>query len=165
MKKLFCVMLCLALCLGTGALAEAGAGLANPWVEATAAEVLEALGVEFGVPEGATDVRYFILPEQELAEMQFTWYGMDYTARIKPADAFEDISGMYFEWDVDTACAVRGCEGRTMRGHDDLMTVDVTLWYDAEAGLMYSVSTGGEDLDGFDILASAEAIYLPSTAE
>lgn len=164
MKKAFCAVLVLivSLCLGAGALAV---GMPNPWVDATAAEVMQALGVEFGVPEGAESVSYAMLPEEELAEMRFSWYGMDYTARIKPADCFEDISGMYYEWDLTDACSLQGCDGQVMRANEDGMSVDLCLWYDAEAGLMYSVSAGGEDLDGFDIMAAAQAVYVPATAE
>ena len=36
--------------------------------------------------------------------------------------------------------------------------VDLCTWYDIEAGVSYSLSTAAEDLDGFDLLAVAEAM-------
>lgn len=157
MKKLLCAILCLILL--TPALAET---LANPWAETTADGVRQALGVEFGVPDGATNLRYAMLAEDGLAEFTFTWYGMDYTARIMPADAFTDISGLYYEWNLSADWRIQGCESRVLRAYADDRVVDLCLWYDAGAGLMYSVTASGDDLDGFDITASAEALYLPS---
>ena len=161
MKKMFAILLAL-LMLG-GAMAEVG--MANPWVETDAEGVMQAVGVSFGVPEGAENVVYRVLESESLAEMEFTWYGMDYTARIKPAGAFEDISGMYYEWEQDMDVTVGNCEGVEYRAEDEGMTFDVCLWYDVVPGLMYSVSTSGEDLDGFDIIAAAEQVYIPAQSD
>ena len=166
MKKWIAAMLIVALALAFGAtaLAEEEAGLANPWVEATAEEVEAAVGVAFGVPEGAENVQYEILTTENLAEMGFTWYGMEYWARIMPADAWEDISGAYYEWEQSMDVDIGGCVGMDLRAPDGDVTVNVCLWYDEGTGLMYSLMTGGPDLDGFDITAAAEAIYAPALA-
>ena len=163
MRRLICAIACLAaLCLCAGA---AGLAAANPWVETTPDGLMQALGVEFGVPDGADVTALRMLSEQELAEMRFRWYDMDYVARIQPADAFTDISGLYVDWALQDDCPIQRCDGRVMRGSTDGKTVDLCLWYDARAGLMYAVSAAGDDLDGFDITAAAEAIYIPATAE
>lgn len=162
MKKLFVMLMIavLALAVCTGALAEETDGMPNPWVEATAEDIVAAVGVAFGVPEGAEDVQYYILQTENLAEMDFTWYGMEYCARILCTDAWEDTSGMYYEtWEQSMDVEIGGCPGVEMRTPDGDVTVNLCMWYDADAGRMYSLSTGGENLDGFDITAAAEAIY------
>jgi len=150
------------LCLVLAAGAAAEVGLANPWEETTAGELARFPGVTFGVPEGAEDIDYLLLREDALAEMQFTWYDLRYCARIKPASAFEDISGLYYDWTHEMPCRIGWCEGvdRRFLGEDE--AVDVCLWYDAVSGLMYSVSTSAPDLDGFDIGAAADWVYMPA---
>ena len=164
MKKILvltvAVALALALCAAAGC--EASVGMANPWREVTAEELLQTLGFGFGIPEGAENVSYAIIEDEGLAEMRFTWYDMDYTARMKAAVEFEDISGLYYDsWDYEDDCTVGYCEGKVMRAHDDEGMVDLCLWYDVVPGIMYSVSAAGADLDGFDILAAAEALFVP----
>ena len=164
MKKTIILILAaalvLALCAAAGG--ETTEGMPNPWREVTAEELEQSLGVAFGIPEGAENISYAMIEGEGLAEMRFTWYEMDYTARIKPAAAFEDISGLYYDtWDYEDDCTVGYCEGRVMRAHDDEGMVDLCLWYDVAPGLMYSVSAGGRDLDGFDILAAADALFVP----
>ena len=150
------------LCLALAAGAAAETGLANPWEETTAEELVQFPGVTFGVPEGAEDIEYRLLREDALAEMQFTWYDLRYCARIKPAAEFEDISGLYYEWTHEMPCQVSWCVGVDRRYIGENETVDVSMWYDAVSGLMYSVSTSAPDLDGFDIGAATDWLYMPA---
>ena len=150
------------LCLALAAGAAAEAGLANPWEETTAEELAQFPGVTFGVPEGAEDIEYRLLREDALAEMQFTWYGLRYCARIKPAAEFEDISGLYYDWTHEMPCQVSWCVGVDRRYIGKNEMVDMSLWYDAVSGLMYSVSTSAPDLGGFDIGAAADWLYMPA---
>ena len=151
-------------CILTICCAHADDAVANPWLLTDEQSIADVVGVPFGVPEGAEDVIYFILVPDGLAEMQFVWNDMEYTARMKKASEFEDISGMYFDWGGDDPCLVKGCEGVTRRAYDEGETVDLCLWYDANAGIMYSISTSSLDLDGFDVLAAAEQVYSPAQA-
>ncbi len=150
------------MCLALAAGAAAETGLANPWEGTTAEELARFPGVTFGVPEGAEDIEYRLLREDALAEMQFTWHDLRYCARIKPAAEFEDISGLYYEWTHEMPCRVSWCVGVDRRCIGENETVDVSLWYDAVSGLMYSVSTSAPDLDGFDIGAVADRLYMPA---
>ena len=164
MKKLACLVLAVALALALSAacIAEEAAQIANPWTETTAEALLENPGVEFGIPEGAENIRYFLLEDEGLAEMQFTWYGIDYVARIKPAAEYEDISGMHYDaWDDEFEDDIGGCAARTSRVQDGDNTVDLCQWFAAVPGMMYSVSVVAPDLDGFDITAAAEQLYVP----
>ena len=163
MKKLIPIILAI-LMLCCAALAEAPVtGVPNPWTETTAEGLIEALGLEFNVPEGAENVAFRMLKDETLAEMEFDLDGMTYTARIQPAVEWTDISGMYYEWentlDDITIGGRPAWEGRAADGDD---TADLCLWFDIVPGLMYSLGTVGEgDLDGFDITAIAEQIYVP----
>lgn len=142
---------------------EVAAGISNPWTDTTADGLMEALGLEFTVPEGAENVCFRMLKDESLAEMDFDLDGMTYTARIQPDAEWTDISGMYYEWEntqEDITIGGRPAwEGRATDGED---TADLCLWFDAVPGLMYSLGTVGEgDLDGFDLTAIAEQIFTP----
>ena len=157
MKKTLCILLTLALCLLGAAVAET---IANPWIESTSADIAEAIGATFGVPEGAEVVAYGLMPEDGLAEMDFTLDGMEYVARIQPAEAFTDISGLFYEWEAETPFPLADMEGLERRAADGEETIDSALWFDETMGLMYALSTSGPDLDGFDITPIAAAIYV-----
>lgn len=163
MKKLMsCLLIALlTACLGLTGLAEVG--MANPWVETTAEEMAQTIGVELGVPEGAENIVWRMMPEVGMGEMTFTWDGMDYTARVQPTAEFEDISGLYYEWEHEEPCQVSWCEGKLMRttDADQGLTIDLCLWFDVVPGVMYAVSASAPDLDGFDILAAAEQLFVP----
>lgn len=162
MKKWMCALIAIVIALTLAAAAEEGAEIANPWTETTAEAIAANPGVEFGIPEGAENVSYFLLEDEQLAEMRFTWYGMDYVARIKPAAEYEDISGMFYEkWDTEMECEIGGCPGREARVKDGENTVNVCLWFDVVPGIMYSISVVAPDLDGFDITAAAQQVYEP----
>ena len=142
-------------------------GMANPWETVTAEQLAEETGFTFGVPEGAEDVVYRFLREEALAEVQFTWEGCEFCARIQPA-ALEDgqmmnISGMYFEWEDEEEVTVGPCQGtigQVKTGSTEW--VQLCQWYDAAPGLMYSLSMYTDhDPDGLDLVAIAEQIYQP----
>ena len=164
MKKLIAIALTAMMLLTFSVLAETPIeGMTNPWLDTTAEGLMEALGVEFKVPEGAENVVFRMLREESLAEMDFDLDGMTYTARIQPAVEWTDISGMYYKWENTLEdFTIGGCpawEGRAADGED---TADLCLWFDVVPGLMYSLGTVGEgDLDGFDLTAIAEQVYVP----
>lgn len=164
MKKWLSMALILTLVIACVA-ATAEVGMANPWTDTDAAGLMDALGLELGVPEGATNVEWRMLEAEQMGELCFRWNDEDYTARIAPADEFEDISGMYFEWEQEEGCQVGRCQGVCFRAHDGGNTVDLCLWYDALTGLMYSLSVTDTDLDGFDITAAAQQVFVPMQTE
>lgn len=156
MKKSMIAALCLmvALCLSGTALA-----IANPWVESTAGDIAEAVGAAFGIPDGAEDITYSLMTEGKLAQMRFTLDGLECVARMQPAEEFTDISGMYYEWEAEAPCVIAFMQGLEQRAVSDGENIDLCLWYDAEMGLMYSLSVCGAIEDGFDITSVAGAIY------
>ena len=145
---------------------DEAAELANPWVELTEEELQQEAGIAFGVPEGAEDVVYRWLASEGLAEMQFTLDGDEYCARVQPA-ALEDgelmnISGMYFDWENEESVTIGHCYGtigQAQTGSEEW--VELCQWYDAAPGLMYSLSVYTTELDGLDLTAVAEMVYVP----
>ena len=145
--------------------AEAPAAMPNPWEELTAGELLEASGLSFGVPEGAQNVVYRYLRSENLAEMQFTWEGGDFCARLQPEAGGEvglpDISGMYFAWENEENIMIHHCPGvigEAQCGSEDW--AQRCIWFDGNAGLAGSLSVLTSDLDGLDLTAIAEQIYV-----
>ena len=164
MKKLFAIVLTILMLLSCAALAEGPVeGMPNPWTETGAEGLMEALGLEFNVPEGAENVTFRMLKDESLAEMDFDLDGMAYTARIQPAVEWTDISGMYYEWEnTREDFTIGNCPAWEGRAADGEGTADLCLWFDVVPGLMYSLGTVGEgDLDGFDLTAVAGQIYVP----
>ena len=163
MKRRICILLALLAIFSGAALAETG--MANPWTQTTAQGLMDVLGLQLGLPDGATNVTWQMMENPQMGQVQFTWQGEDYTSRVAPTDEFEDISGMYYNWEIEDECEVGRCKGVVRRAHDDGNTVDVCLWYDDLTGLMYSVSVVGTDSDGFDITAAAQILYIPMQTE
>ena len=140
--------------------------IGNPWQDNVSADdVYSLVNAYFIVPPAAANVTYRIMESEKLAEMDFELDGLKYTERMKPSDTFEDISGLYYEWDVDEEQDVAGSEGRARRAVTDEETVDSLLWLDKGMGMMFSLFTSDRDLDGFDIVAVAESMYQPETEE
>ena len=122
MKRTIIALLCAV--VATGLLASALA-VANPWVESTSGDIAEAIGATFGVPVGAEDVAYSLMPSENLAEMRFTLDGMEYTARIKPSEEFDDISGMYYEWEIEEPCVIAFMQGLVKRATEEGETISL----------------------------------------
>ena len=172
MKKI-AMLLALALAvgcvLGGCAKTEApAANVANPMVESDADTILQELGFTFGVPEGAEEVKYFII-DKALAEMQFTLDGVKYNARIQSAAEFTDISGVHGEPLAEESANLFDGRGDTLvRRYKDAernLTTDVMLWFDVVPGVQYCLTAEAADLDGFDIQAIAEVVFIPTQGE
>ena len=135
--------------------------LANPWEDLTVEQLSDESGLSFGVPEGAENVIYRYLQEDNLAEMQFTMDSDEFCARIQPADEPMNISGMYFEWENEEEVNIGGCTGtigQAQTGSEDF--AELCQWYDSEQKLQYSLSVYTTELDGLDLTAVAEQVYM-----
>lgn len=135
----------------------------NPWEDLTAEELKEASGLVFGVPEGAEGIIYRYLRSEGMAEMQFSWAGGEYCARIQPMalkdNELYDISGMYYNWAYEEPVKIGTCFGSLSQAQqEDESWAERCLWYDADAGLMYSLSVKAADVDGLDLTALAEQV-------
>lgn len=167
MKKVFFMVLALILVFVSvmPAFSEntAGAMLPNPWKKTDADSILNTLGLRFAVPDNAENVVYFTMESASLAEMRFMLDGVPCIARIAPAEGFEDISGLHFNWLEETECDFNALRAVVKTAQDAKSTYSLCLWYDAVPGLMYSVSAISPEKT--DILKIADAVYVPAQGE
>ena len=154
---------------------EEAVGMANPWVEITEEEANANCMRLFKAPDGATDLVWSKCDELgdpdngvgPLIQLSFNLDNTNLTARAQQGAAEDtDIAGLYVEWTVgpeDTKLANWG-EGnmpaKTYRSINDTGYVDLITWYDVEIGISYALSAAAKDLDGFDIQAVAEQMYV-----
>ena len=140
----------------------------NPVEASTPEGIMETLGFEFGVPEGAQEVSYNII-DGEVAEMNFRdEAGTAFTARIQDTPAEKDISGMYYAWTATEQSKIGYCSAEfrsyvaEVEGEN---SVQVILWYDTAPGIMYSISAEGPDLNGLDLTSYAQQVYIPTQGD
>ena len=145
---------------------DEGLSMVNPWIDMTEEQLMEAAGLSFRVPEDAENVIYRFLPDEYLAEMQFSIGSDEFCARIQPAaleyGQLKNIADMYFAWENEEAITVKHCYGtigQAQTGSEDW--VELCLWYDLVPGLMYSLSVSTTEPDGLDLVALAEQVYIP----
>lgn len=149
--------------------------IANPWTYTEdASEAEQASGLALNLPEGAQNVVYGVLDNGEdskLLEMSYTdEAGTQIVARAMPTGEAEDISGMASTtttWDSEEAETVSTLNAtlKTCQEDGEGNTIELVTWYDAVPGISYSVMATSTDLDGFDPIAVAEAIYQPMQGE
>ena len=139
------------------------AELANPWTETDEQGVAEATGFEMAAPEGAADVSYSYMKETGLAQMSYVQDEIRWIYRIQKTDEITDISGMAYQWTAQEEGAVAGRVALycTYIGTEGEETVQVVVWYDDIPSVAYSLSASGKDLDGLDIQACAEDLFVP----
>ncbi len=151
---------------------EAIVGLANPWRDCTVEEAEAACDRLFRLPADVTGdwriMENVEAGERPLVEANFEYDGMTYCARAQQGVAEEkDIAGLYYEWtvsDEDNNLFSWNLSAKTYRYVGDDTMVDLITWYDPEQKIAYALSTESNDLEGFDIIAIAEALCPESTS-
>ena len=150
MKKRLSICLCLVLALsllaGCGAqkapaaaptAEEPAVGLPNPVKASSAEEIAARFGVEMKAPDGAEELSWTVIEgDMPLAQLGFSLGGIAYNYRVAKAEAYEDISGMYYEWQ-EVSAEEGGGSIRLIPGE-----AGVYDRFDAEEGLVYSLSMG-----------------------
>ena len=126
-------------CFCVLAVTVAGAvGLPNPVRDVTSEEMINETGISFVIPEGVTDEIYSIITmEADISQVQFTLDGIEYCYRIQPSDELSDISGMHYEWTVNSIVELPYAEAEV---HFNEGEAGIILWYSAVMGLICSVS-------------------------
>ena len=137
--------------------------VANPWRESSEAEIEELMHIEIDLPGDFSNVYYQVMNEGELCEIDFDYLDLTFTYRMKETNGREDISGMYYDWDMEDTADFHGYEAYASRAVTDEETADLFEWYDKDGGNMYSLGTTAKDLDGFDIQAVAEMLIEDTT--
>ncbi len=139
--------------------------VANPWRESSDEEISQIMGAGFYEVYESENIRYSINENEKIAQMEFVYDGLDFTARFKQADKLEDISGCNYDWTSVDDCELNGLPAQEKRyvGSDE--TVDVIIWFVEDAGYVFSLSTSAKDLDGFDITAVAQYLVWDTGVE
>ena len=120
-------------------------GMANPWTDGTVEDVEKATGFSLVVPEDTeVTARYMA----GMAEASWNWDGVEVTERISRSDeapamgteTLTALSGVYF-----TGMSTQSKElvvGGRCPGYMEFCrgSLGAILWYDEEAGLVYTVS-------------------------
>lgn len=149
--------LLLALLCALPALAEEAPALTlgNPWVTLEAAAVPP--GLPLRLPLEAEDVLWRSLPALRLTEVQFTLGGTAWVARCMPAEALEDISGMYYQWATEQPVSLGDAEALLLTAPCEAGTALVFLWHDTETGMTCSLAAvvAGEAPDAAEVAAMA----------
>ncbi|MCR5576273.1 MAG: hypothetical protein K6F56_04630 [Oscillospiraceae bacterium] len=182
MKKRICLLLAVCLLLTLAACGHGhGAASApvseavqipNPWRDVTEDEAKALCPASFTVPDGAENARWSVMEAGAdpsgvpgaLVQLSFDLDGNHFTAREQRTDDRDaDISGMYYDWTYRTEETLKTWADGTLacrcfRCVDDSGYADLCAWYDDGPGVACSVSVTAKDLDGFDLLAIAEAL-------
>lgn len=149
---------------------EPAAQIVNPWRDVTEEEAKALCPQSFAVPDGAENAQWSVLESAAdpsggrgaLVQLSFELGGNCFTAREQvTGDPEEDISGMYYDWTVERDAALQNwpdaaCRASRWVGENEY--ADLCAWYDAGTGVSYTLGVTAEDLDGFDLLAIAEAL-------
>lgn len=159
MKKLFALIVSVMLLFTLTAFAEET--VVNPWqdIDEAAAQAM----YPFTLPEGAGNV--ICRRMDDMLEVQFTLAGAALNYRVASAGAEDDISGMYFIWETETAVQVGWNEALLCTANDEGEQVQLISWYDAVPGVAYALSAQGEDLSALDLTAVAVTLYTPTQSE
>ena len=114
--------------------------IANPWRESSEEEIEEIMRGEIDLPGDFSNVYYQVMNEGELCEIDFDYLDLSFTYRMKESGGKEDISGMYYEWDINEVCDINGNGGEIHIVNNENEKASSVIWYDTAAGMTYSVS-------------------------
>lgn len=120
-----------------------GNSVINPMQELTDEEEINALSYGLILPKDAKQAKTFLIAGKIL-ERRFVVDGVDYTMRVAKGDTFEDISGLYYEWNSQMDTSYPTEESVHMIYSGDGEYIDVYNWYDKELSVNYSVSAIGD---------------------
>lgn len=146
---------------------------ANPWTESDRQGLADATGFEMPTPEETTNISYRYMKEDGLAQLSYVQNEIKWIYRMQAADALTDISGMAYQWTAEEEGTVAGREAiyyayvelEDADRADSRQAVQVVNWYDAVTGVTYSLSASAKELDGLDIQAYAESLFVPLQGE
>lgn len=141
--------------------ADSGLAIANPVREMSREELVDTCGIELNFPENAEDINYSIIELKEynpIAQLRFSFDGIDYCMRGQyvGSEKAEDISGLYYEWELKEHAYVDYCYGVVYISGE----VGYIKWLDAISGTQYSLSmSNGAKKDA--LIQMAELLFEP----
>lgn len=102
-------------------------------------EIKKIMGHEFVIPEGASVVTYRV-SDSMMAESTFDLGDTQCRLTMKRTDRFEDISGLYYNWDEESEIKINGKDAILYK----YGKVSCCMWFDDSDGTMYCVSVIGD---------------------
>lgn len=135
---------------------ESSQAVVNPMEPTDYDGIVALTGCAAKIPDYAENPACFIY-DSKLGEVQYTTES-GYTVlnfRVMKADAFTDISGLYYDWTVDMESDFNGWPCKELGYRGDEGDVHLCLFYDPDNKVMYSLSAQAADLDGFDVYGAA----------
>ena len=102
-------------------------------------EIKKIMGHGFLIPGGASIVTYRV-SDSMMAESTFDLKDSQCRLTMKKTDRFEDISGLYYNWDEESEIKINGKEAILYK----YGKVSCCMWYDDSDGTMYCVSVIGD---------------------
>ena len=141
-------------------------GMGNPIEEVDYEKLVEVAGMEVFLPDNAEDLTYLLI-NNELGEIRYTTEegSTKMTLRAQKLDEFTDISGLYYEWNDESEGTLWDYASKEMAARTDEGDIQVVLWYNQWAGVMYSLSAEANDLDGFDVYGAAMNLMQPAETD
>ena len=157
-------------------------GMPNPMKEVTEQELMDQTGIDLPAPDGATDVKYYVIDADEytISQMDFTLDGKAYTLRAcstgmtelgidagidaKPEElaGFDfdkgNISGLYYEWTSMGTYLVK--DRSALFNIADKEGVGYIAWVDPAPGILYNLIME-EDAEGKLLTETAEKVFVP----
>ena len=115
-------------------------GMTNPWTDIDAGQAAKAAGFAFAVPENADKTNFRILKAKDLVEMNFIISNAKCTARTRPSENMEDISGMFYDWEMERKSTILGLSVNERFAKEGLKYISSFLWHDQKKGRTYSMS-------------------------
>lgn len=196
MKKLLTILLAMtmvfAMCACAKEKSEETTEVANPVHECSKQEMLEATGMDIDAPEGATEVEYFYIDNEDaaIAQVKFELNDEEFCYRAQetgitalseqvsedefvPEDELKEsldnavatgatLAGLDYKWDVAALVDVPANREGVYAIHSD--DEGFIAWLDVVPGVLYSLSV--EDDATIDLLMNtAEAIFVPMQGE
>lgn len=149
-KKFFALLLCAAMAVSVGALAEGTMSAASSY-----SEILNRLGLQLIAPGAAQEAAWYVI-DGGIAQVGFSIYEAPYTLRAKAAAQDEDISGMTFGEGAETLVSVLWNEG-SFRAEEGVGAR--VRWHDALNGVAYSLSCEDAGVDGGTLAEYAADAY------
>ena len=157
MKKIFSIILCLALTLSlaactkvpetegvpTGEYETNNEQIPNPMQQLTEEEFNNEFNTAAWVPKGSENVEYYKIDSGSgfvIAQINFTRFDKEYCFRFAQGEE-QDISGMYYEWayqNENDSSAEGKPSCQTYINEDE--GAGVCNWYDSRTGTNYSIT-------------------------
>ena len=118
---------------------QPSAGIPNPVKDSDSDAVSAALGKTFYLPENSSDESWSVI-SGNLYQLNYSWNGVECTARMEKTPEKEDISGLYYSWEknTDEMLDEYPCTTRYLTVEDGNILAEISF-YD-ESGISCSLS-------------------------